>query len=175
MRQQFYKCYDNLEIFKLLWPIFMAYPHCCTCTDSPIMGTGSNKVNRQLASFWQLLVVYCSSAACGWPAYIWVIRDVRNFNMLLNMSDHVLIYCSCGQGTQKKIQHSTHSGNSGTSHAHFLAIPLTGKIMKIALFTMMQLFNCLNTLFLQWGGGGQPHFTSFYLIPILPFLAARMR
>ena len=25
----------------------MAYPHCCTCTDSPIMGTGSNKVNRQ--------------------------------------------------------------------------------------------------------------------------------
>ena len=25
------------------------------------------------------------------------------------------------------------------------------------------------------GGGGQPHFTSFYLIPILPFLAARMR
>ena len=24
-------------------------------------------------------------------------------------------------------------------------------------------------------GGGQPHFTSFYLIPILPFLAARMR
>ena len=30
---------------------FMTYPHCCTCTDSPIMGTGSNKVNRQLASF----------------------------------------------------------------------------------------------------------------------------
>ena len=29
-------------------------------------------------------------------------RDVRNFNMLLNMSDHVLIYCSWGQGTQKK-------------------------------------------------------------------------
>ena len=29
----------------------MAYPHCCTYTDSPIMGTGSNKVNRQLASF----------------------------------------------------------------------------------------------------------------------------
>ena len=25
------------------------------------------------------------------------------------------------------------------------------------------------------GGGGQPHFTSFYLIPILLFLAARMR
>ena len=43
----------------------MAYPHCCTCTDSPIMGTGSNKVNRQLASFLQLSVVYCSSAACG--------------------------------------------------------------------------------------------------------------
>ena len=76
-------------------------------------------------------------------------RDVRNFNMLLNMSDHVLIYCSWGQGTQKKFQHSTHSGNSGTSHAHFLAIPLTGKITKIALFTMMQLFNCLKTLFLQ--------------------------
>ena len=48
---------------------------------------------------------------------------------------------------RKKIQHSTHSGNSGTSHAHFLAIPLTGKITKIALFTMMQLFNCLKTLF----------------------------
>ena len=29
----------------------MACPHCCTCTGSPIMGTGSNKVNRQLASF----------------------------------------------------------------------------------------------------------------------------
>ena len=29
-------------------------------------------------------------------------RDVRNFDMLLNMSDHVLIYCSWGQGTQKK-------------------------------------------------------------------------
>ena len=28
--------------------------------------------------------------------------------------------------------------------------------------------------FVNWGGG-QPHFTSFYLIPILPFLAARMR
>ena len=53
-------------------------------------------------------------------------RYVRNFNMLLNMSDHVLIYCSWGQGTQKKIQHSTHSGNSSTSHAHFVAIPLRG-------------------------------------------------
>ena len=51
---------------------------------------------------------------------------------------------------RKKIQHSTHSGNSGTSHAHFLAIPLTGKITKIALFTMMQLFNCLKTLFLHY-------------------------
>ena len=48
------------------------------------------------------------------------------------------------------MQHSTHSGNSGTGHAHFLAIPLTGKITKIALFTMMQLFNCLKTLFLQY-------------------------
>ena len=47
-------------------------------------------------------------------------------------------------------QHSTHSGNSGTGHAHFLAIPLTGKITIIALFTMMQLFNCLKTLFLQY-------------------------
>ena len=29
------------------------------------------------------------------------------------MSEHVLIYCSWGQGTQKKkFQHSTHSGNS---------------------------------------------------------------
>ena len=25
--------------------------NCCTCTDSLIMGTGSNKVDRQLASF----------------------------------------------------------------------------------------------------------------------------
>ena len=33
---------------------------------------------------------------------------------------------------RKKFQHSTHSENSGTSHAHFLAIPLTGKITKIA-------------------------------------------
>ena len=31
------------------------------------------------------------------------IRDVQNFNILLNMSDHVLVYCSWGQGTQKKI------------------------------------------------------------------------
>ena len=53
---------------------------------------------------------------------------------------------------RKKNQHSTHSGNSGTSHAHFLAIPLTGKITKIALFTMMQLFNCLKTLFLHING-----------------------
>ena len=53
---------------------------------------------------------------------------------------------------RKKIQHSTHSGNSGTGHAHFLIIPLTGKITKTALFTMMQLFNCLK------GGGGNGYF-----------------
>ena len=46
--QKFHKCYENLEICKLLWPMFMAYPHCCTCTDSPIMSTGSNQLKRQL-------------------------------------------------------------------------------------------------------------------------------
>ena len=37
-----------MTALELFWPLFMAYPHYCTCTDSPIMGTGSNKVNRQL-------------------------------------------------------------------------------------------------------------------------------
>ena len=48
--------------------------------------------------------------------------DVQNFNILLNMSDHVLAYCSWSLGARelrKKFQHSTHSGNSGTGHAHF--------------------------------------------------------
>ena len=42
-----------MTTLQLFWPIFVAYPHCCTCTDSPIMGTGtgSNKVHKQLASF----------------------------------------------------------------------------------------------------------------------------
>ena len=78
------------------------------------------------------------------------IRDVQNFNILLNMSAHVLVYCSWGQGTQKKNSAFNSFGKQWHRPRPFLAIPLTGKITKIALFTMMQLFNCLKTLFLQY-------------------------
>ena len=51
----------------------MTDPHCCTpCTDSPITDTGYHKTNQQVNSFRQLSVVYCLSAACGWPAYIYM-------------------------------------------------------------------------------------------------------
>ena len=44
------------------------------------------------------------------------------------------------------------------------------------LFGTMSLTSGLRIYIINQGGGGvQPHFTSFYLIPILPFLAARMR
>ena len=71
----------------------MAYPHCCTCTDSPIMGTGSNMVNRQLA-FFDSCQWYTVQVLLVADQHIWVIQksNQEKLNIFHILSSNLLFF-----------------------------------------------------------------------------------
>ena len=87
-------------------------------TASPQL-TDTTPTNHLHDWHWHQLIIFMTGTDTTQP----FIRDVRNFNILLNMSNHVLIYCSWGKGTQKKNSAFNSFGKQWHRPRPFLAIP----------------------------------------------------